>query len=232
MVTFYQNFIKMNKVVFHRIKVFSFLGILFFLYAAVLPKDGKHLSPPSYEYGEYILGTSSVLKVNGKTNINNFSCLLQKKFSKKSYLYKTNPDTSVIRFANTVLKIPTKEMDCRKKAITKDFYKILEADEFPFIIIELQEVINQDYYTSEDLDSQDVFLTKINITITDVSRSLSIPVRVTRKDSFSFRISGSANIKLSDFGIQAPKAMLGLIKVKNAIDIEFDLEINSVSVEI
>ena len=215
----------MSKSVFHRIKVFSFIGFLFLLYAAGLPNDGKHLSPPSYEYGEYILGTSSVLKITGKTNINVFFCSLQSKFSKESFSYRTNPNTPIIRFANTVLKIPTKEMDCRKKIITKDLHKTLEADEFPFITIELKEVLNQDYYTSDPLDNQDVFLAKINITITDVSRSVSIPVSVTRKDTFSFRISGSTNIKLSDFGIQAPKAMMGLIKIKNTIDIEFDLEV-------
>lgn len=222
----------MNKAVSNRIKILNFLGILLLLYAAVPPENGKQLSSPFYEYGEYLLGTSSVLKVNGKTNINTFSCFLQKKFPKGSFFYKTNPDTSVVRFDNTELKIPTKEMDCGKKVINKDFYKALEADEFPFIIIELKEVINQDYNASEDLDNQDFFLIKTTITITNVSRSISIPVHIIRRDSFNFMVSGSINIQLSDFGIQAPKAMMGLIKVKNAIDIEFDLEINLVSAEV
>ncbi len=205
--------------------IFNLFGILFLFYTVLTLENVNRLIPFSYKYLEYQLGPSSILKVNGKTNINNFSCISQEKYPKNGFYYQFNPNTDIFIFEDATIKIPLRDLDCGGKAINKDFLKTLRADEFPFISIELKKAIRQDNDTPVNVDNSMLFMVTAEITITDKSKVVSIPICIFQHDAYSYRVTGSVHIQLSDFGIQPPKVFLGLISVKNDIDIQADLEV-------
>ena len=175
---------------------------------------------------EYLLGPKSVLEVNGKTNVNSFCCTSQQRFSKGKFSYQFEAGTSIINFQNSSLKITIAELDCGAKAINNDLHKALQADQYPSIVIDLQQAFNLECSDLTDCDRWVEFEAVTDITIVCTSKSVVIPIQVKKIDGHKFRVIGETTIELCDFGIEAPTALLGLIKVKDTLKINFDLDIN------
>ncbi len=174
---------------------------------------------------QYYLGTNSKLEINGETNINNFCCGSNERFTENKLSFQFSPDNSAIYFFDTRLKLDIYQMDCGGKIITKDFQKTLNAEQNPYIQLELKEAINQDCVDLEACDNWIFFQSKAEITLNSMTNVETLSVHVLKKNENMFQISGSKTIELSDYKIAPPSAMLGLIKVKNSITVNFDLEI-------
>ncbi|MGI8820601.1 MAG: YceI family protein [Chthoniobacterales bacterium] len=63
---------------------------------------------------------------------------------------------------------------------------------------------------------------KGNLTLAGKSQPLSLDVRV---DESSGRASGKTTLQQSTFGIRPFSTMLGALKIKDSIDVQFDLKI-------
>ncbi len=176
-----------------------------------------------FNHREYNIRPSSSLKVNGKTNINTFSCTSLESNIKGEINYQFEAGSAFTNFQNTKLKIAIHQLDCGAKLINNDLYKALRADEYPNISIDLIRLVNLDNKLISECDSWVSFEALTDMTIVCTSKSVVIPVRVKKLDELSYKIIGSKTIELCDFGIEPPTAMMGLIKVKSTIEIEFDL---------
>ncbi len=172
---------------------------------------------------KYQIKTSSLLTVNGTTNVNSFSCISLEKFASNNLSYKIEPGTPFIHFENTSLKIKIKQLDCGKKPINKDLHKTLQANKYPNIVIKLNEISNLECDDLGECNSWVDFEANTDITIGCQTQSTRIPIQVKMLDENSFRIIGGSYLQLCDFEIEPPTALLGLIKVEDKIEIDFDL---------
>ena len=89
----------------------------------------------------YRINPKSVLKLDGKTNVNGFTCGCNETFQPQQFVVEPPADGSlstVFRSANLKLKI--KSLDCGNSIMNKDLQKALHANEHPYITIELKKV--------------------------------------------------------------------------------------------
>ena len=206
--------------------VYSRLLLLFLLFL-LLPATEYAQNKNAYEQLTYAIEPSSLLEVNGRTNINKFCCSSEEKdlsgsvFSK----YESEENNNII-FKNTSLKIKIKELDCGAKAINKDLHKTLQADTYPAITIQLLKVKNEDCRNLDNCQEWTNITASTLITIANESRKVDMPIHVKKNQSGHYLISGMCTLMLKDFGIEPPTALMGLIKVKNQIDINFHLEVS------
>ena len=177
---------------------------------------------------EYNIRSTSLLEINGKTNINSFSCTSNERFQNQNLDYKFEEENESLYFQNTKFDIKIKHLDCGKKKINKDLFKALKADDYPNITIQLKEVINQECNDLSICGEWMDFEANTDITITCETKTIRIPILVKKLDTGSYRITGGTTLKLCDFDVKAPTAMLGLIKVKDEIDFNFDLYVDVV----
>jgi hypothetical protein len=173
----------------------------------------------------YYLGQNSKLEVFGKTNINEFCCASYEKFEPQKLTYEIPPEGETIKFDNANLNIQINEMDCGGRLINNDFRKTLNAEKCPFIQIELKEAINQDCDNLTECDNWIFFIAATDITINQVKKRVSIPIHILKKSEQELKITGQKELHLSNFNITPPTALMGMIKVKNSIEINFDLEV-------
>ena len=181
--------------------------------------DGKS----DFKKIEYQILPTSILEVNGKTNINSFCCSSKERFQNKNLSYKFEKQSSSIHFQDTKFSIKIKQLDCGKKIINKDLFKALKANDYPNITIDFKEVFNLECNDLSDCDKWVEFEANADITITCETLSIRIPILVKKLNTESFRIAGGTTLQLCDFDIKAPTAMMGLIQVQDAIDFNFDL---------
>ncbi|MDF1698350.1 MAG: YceI family protein [Saprospiraceae bacterium] len=203
----------------HKIYPFCTLAVfIFFSFSIVIEEWSSE-----YKKIEYAIQSSSVLEVNGKTNINSFCCSSNEQFKTKSLIYRAEQDYSYFNFQDTKFAIQIKDLDCGKKKINRDLFKALEVDKYPTISIQLKEAINTECADMTTCGEWFDFEVNTDITITCETRTIQIPIRVKRLDDTSYRIQGGTGLKLCDFEVKAPSALLGLIKVKDEIEFNFDL---------
>ncbi|KAA3635356.1 MAG: YceI family protein [Bacteroidetes bacterium] len=205
---------------FRYIKYFSILGTLVVLTGFDLIDN----HPAFHDYRDYILKPSSVLSINGETNVNSFCCSSQQKFPKGRVGYEWGKGNGKLNFKNTQLKINVQSLDCGANAINKDLQKTLQAESFPYITIELKEALNTDGGNSIKKNQWVEFLAKTEITLCCVTKEVTIPVVIRKSADNRFQIIGSTILQFRDFELEPPTVMMGLIKVKETLDISFDLD--------
>lgn len=181
----------------------------------------------SYRYinhsGEFRIDPASRLRLEGATNINQFTCDCQENFPVDTYHTIEDGSPYFLRLENTDLKLRIEKLDCGRDVINKDLRKALQADEHPYIRIEVQSIRLPEVDDAVGDDQWTNIPVKTRITIAGVSRPLHLSVDAKAVDKKTYKLRSETKVAMTDFGIDPPKPMLGMIKVKDEITIHFDL---------
>ena len=190
------------------------------LFAGTLAAQRQMTATPQ-SIGYRLLESSEVV-VNGKSNINHFACIAGADSNPKEAIVSCSSDLGTLVFTRTKIHLAVGEMDCGVKAITRDFRKTVRAEEFPHIDIELLSATNT-LCAIEGCDYWALYEASVQITIAGICQSVEIPVIVRQLDDGSIKCEGRVLLKLSDFQLEAPRALIGLIKVEDRLDVDIQL---------
>ena len=169
--------------------------------------------------GKVQLRDSSKLSIKGKSNVNEFTCESEHELQKDSldYSYTVNADT--VQVNGVYLDLEIDQFDCGKRAINRDFKSTLKYKEYPFIEIVLNELVASD---STSLIPKEA---EVTIRIAGVERHYTVPLNSFSSSEESFTVGGNKILRMTDFGLEPPSPMFGLIKVEDELNIQFDLVI-------
>jgi polyisoprenoid-binding protein YceI len=97
-----------------------------------------------------------------------------------------------------------------------------KTSEYPRIIFRLSELVLKEAPKAKDQPY--LFDSKGDLAIAGVTNKVSVPVSVTPLGNGTIKISGTANLKMTDFKIDppAPKVALGMITTGDDVKILFD----------
>ncbi len=115
------------------------------------------------------------------------------------------------------IKMEVKSIKSESSAMDKNTYKALKADAYPFITVTLNKPIT-------DIVGKAAGTTvtaKANVTIAGVTKVMDMQIQIKILATGKLTFEGSQRIKMSDFGLTAPKALLGTLKTGNEITIQF-----------
>jgi len=176
---------------------------------------GTFLVDPEREARIWVAPGSQVL-ISGTSNVNKFTCSYEVPGLEVPVhmVYKENLDE--IHFKNANLQLESDCFDCGGKAINKDFKELLQTEKYPWIKLRLL------YVDPPDPDIKKVGV-GMEITIAGVSRTYVIELDSDlRGDIF---VDGTLALKLTDFGLEPPKKVLGLIKVDDQVLVDIKLRL-------
>ena len=154
---------------------------------------------------------NSSLEVSGKTNVTGFSCTYEPEYFQAEHTLKFYKKEQVILLKDAELKLDIDGFDCGGKAINKDFRKMLKADDYPHIILNFKQV---------ELTEAGQQAT-ITINIAGQQNTYTIPVTWCKEEQQ--HLKGILNLNITDFDLELPKKLFGLITIKDAIAIRFDI---------
>jgi polyisoprenoid-binding protein YceI len=108
------------------------------------------------------------------------------------------------------LTVPVAEFDCPQDEMIEHLLEALRVDEFAEITFRLEgyEASNQGAVTTGTL------------TMLDATREVSLPLSLTPSGS-GVRIQGEVALDMTDYGVEPPVVMLGLMRVRPQIRIQF-----------
>ncbi len=159
-----------------------------------------------------LITTESSLIIKGSSNINSFSCLYSIDKIKNPIPINYHHNNGIITFSKTLLTLNNIHFDCGGKGINNDFNKILKSDEYPHISLNLKEISPLNTTTVE---------ATIAIDIAGITKTHKIPVKFQQNKNIA--VVGNLTISMSDYNLNAPKKIFGLITVDDTIDISFEL---------
>ncbi len=159
----------------------------------------------------------STLVIRGTTNVNEFKCVLDETDDVSSFSNYTLTDSSIL-LDNAILAFHVDNFDCGNKAITKDFRKALGSRDFPKIMFEIRRI----YITNEErLQEKSTVKSEVSITIAGVRKDLRMNLQRFLLEDSQIRYSGEKSLLMSDFEVNPPQALWGVIKARDDIDVSF-----------
>lgn len=173
----------------------------------------------------YTIERGSKMYLYGTTNVNNFTCHCDDQLGTR-YVELEQKGWKV-HFREAWLDLSVNGLDCRNRKIETDLRKALKADKYPNIRITLLETIqNPDCLEGKCAGWFDIYA-KMNLNITGVTRTRDIKARAKLLAPKKLQLVGQQQLFMTDFGIEPPEAMLGMIKVNDQIDFHFDLVVST-----
>lgn len=124
------------------------------------------------------------------------------------------------------LLFPVKAIECGNGTMNDHLRKALEEREHPQIRYRLSK------YDIASAESGVVVNAEGELLIAGKARPIVMAVTVTRDGSGAIRVSGEQEVKMTDFGVQPPKLMLGTLKVGDVVTVKFDVPLRAQQVEV
>ncbi|RPI68785.1 MAG: YceI family protein [Ignavibacteriae bacterium] len=168
----------------------------------------------------YSIEQGSQLSIQGTTNVNSFECFSKQAFNQQAVQLAIDPVTKAVSFDRAVLHIKVKELDCDNNKMNADLCDALNYERFPNITIKLHDA----KLVSGSISSEwSEIIVNATLKITDQERRVELRAKGKIVDGGRYRFVANKALKMTDFGVEPPTALMGLIRVRDEITINFDL---------
>lgn len=181
----------------------------YFLPAVFLLLQNAALATPKSDTGGKD-AYENYVSIKGSSNVNEFE------------LINTNPsvqETSEALSRNGIsqkIQIKVDGFTGPNERMIEDFKEMMEAKKHPFITIRIEQKELADFDETTGLTNF-----KTEIEIAGVSHEYIVPCRVESNLDGGYELDGSFELKLTDFEIEPPQKLMGLVKVKNKVFVNF-----------
>lgn len=114
--------------------------------------------------------------------------------------------------------IPVTSIKSDEKLMDKKTYEAFDSDKNPTISFKLTEVNSLQI---KDKDVNAIILG--NLTMAGVSRKISIKTNGKNTKNGTYEFKGTVDLKMTDFKMKPPTALLGVMKVGDAVKLNFNV---------
>ncbi|ARA94146.1 hypothetical protein AWN76_013935 [Rhodothermaceae bacterium RA] len=199
----------------HRLRaIVPLLLLLLSLPAAGTPADGPQ---------RFIVQPGSRFWIRGSSTVNRFTCEAAEVVG-YGVLEASPAGARTVQEggAGTVqvhVSVPVQAFDCGNRRMNRDMYEALKAQAHPVIQYELL----QADVLSADEDGWHTVQVRGRLTIAGTERIVETRVQARREPDGRVRAVGSMALRMTDFNVEPPTAMMGVIKAHDDITVHFEL---------
>ena len=168
---------------------------------------------------KWVINKGSSLKVDGSTNINNFSCEIIN-YSQPDTITAARSNNQQINLSGNI-KLDVNNFNCHNPVMTADLRKTLKVKLYPKVMIYF---ISMSRYP-DAVTRHDVTKGSVVIVLAGVSRRFDVDYKVAAADKNSITLVGSRKVNFSDFEITPPRKLGGMIQTNNELSVVFTLQI-------
>jgi polyisoprenoid-binding protein YceI len=180
------------------------------LAAAFPPAAAQRVAEPLRSFAQ----PESKLWLEGTTNIGSWSCQAN---AFEAYVELDTTDAPRA-FQRIELKVAVRALDCGNKRMTADIYRALrDTGSTPAYVVGQFAMRNG---AADDTAAVHVAGT---LTVAGVARPIALDLIARRRADGTREAAGVVPLLMTDYGVTPPRAMFGLIRARDALQIRFDL---------
>jgi hypothetical protein len=164
----------------------------------------------------------SQVAIEGSSNLKAIRCEAASVRFPSSLQADFDPQLALLRLHQGKILLDVAALDCGARVINQDMRETLKAEEFPQIAMDILSV----QLPSGQTDLSQPWQTckaETRVRMAGVTRSEPFVFQGKRLGPGHYRVTGSHEIRLSNYCLEAPSAMMGLIKVDDCFLIQLDL---------
>ncbi len=193
--------------------------------AMVMPSRGQLTRPDPTRF-DLEKGTS--IWIEGTSTISRFKCG-SAHVQGYGFLY-DEQDQSTGPVTEAEIIAPVKLFNCNLAAMTADFWDALKADQFPVIEYWIEDVSVDPVSTT--MRGAYTVRSSGRMTIAGVKKSIDMEFVGRQIGPEQFKLEGKKEMFMSDFDIEPPTALFGLVRAQNKIAVHFNLTITTKPVRV
>lgn len=179
---------------------------------------GTFFADPERETRILVVPGSRVV-ISGSSNINKFNCQYEVPGLEVPIHLVYRESLDEIHFKNADLRLESDCFDCGGNAINRDFKELLQTDKYPWIKLRLLYV---------DPPRAELKKVGVGLEITLAGVRKTYTTELEAEQVGDIRVHGTLALKLTDFGLEPPKKVLGLIKVDDQVVVNLDLKLREI----
>jgi len=161
----------------------------------------------------------STMTIFGTTNIHNFKSNVQ--------LIKGELTVNSAKKVQSLnVEIPVRSIKSGEKLMDNKTYEAFKESKFPTISFSIIDVAALQIYGDDINVTVDG-----NLTIAGVTKRISIKATGKNSRPGVYTFKGSVALKMTDFNMKPPTAMLGVMKVGNAITLNYDVTFEGAAIK-
>lgn len=157
---------------------------------------------------------SSTITINGTSNLHDWKTTTKQ--IKGELVLAGNNQVKAL-----AIDVPVKSIKSGEKIMDTKTYETFKADKNPNISFRLTNVSE---FKNSGNDMTLAFTG--NLTMAGVTKKVTIKTAGKSIKSGSYKFNGSVDLKMSDFKMSAPTAMMGMMKVGDGIKLVFDVVVD------
>lgn len=161
---------------------------------------------------------SSSITLKGTSTLHNFEC------SSKTFEGTITLDVAGRSFVSADITIPVKSIHSDNSSMDDNMYDALKADKYPDIHFSLASSDSMRIARTGAADTN-VHL-QGTLTIAGKQRSIDLQIAATKLSNGVLTVKGTKKLLMTDYGIDPPTFMLGVLKTGNEVTIEFSFDLS------
>jgi hypothetical protein len=168
----------------------------------------------------WVIDRSSTLAIDGSSNVNQFTCSIREYLSFDTLWNSSDAGRKRLLFRESRLNVDVRRFDCQHKFITADFRKMLQAGEYPFLTIE--------FISLEELKTGSVVKGVVDIILAGRKKRMEILYTCRQNGPAQVMLKGEKLMKFTDFQLEPPRKLGGLIRINEDIRVHFNLNFRKI----
>ncbi len=124
-------------------------------------------------------------------------------------------DQSIVEIINLSISIPVNSIKSGKGGLDKKAHEAMKEEEYPEIHFSIAHISN---------NSGNKISTEGNLTIAGITRNIELDVTYSLVSATTVEFQGEFSLKMTDFDMTPPKALLGTIKAGNEVTLKFKVQ--------
>lgn len=175
---------------------------------------------PDTTITSWMVMPGSSLAVNGSTNINTFQCEITNYSLPDTLTCSRTAARGQVLPMNGRLKLDIQSFDCHNKMMTNDLRKTLKAKTYPHLSIRFISI-----NSFPDFKNPTRITGVVDIDLAGVTKRFEINYLFTIGSGQMVHLKGDRVINFSDFNLNPPSKLGGIIKAKDELSVEFKLNL-------
>jgi len=155
----------------------------------------------------------SKLEILGTSSIHDWEMVVED-YQLKTNLTATNENTTTINRVSFSCKV--EDITADNRIMDGKAHKALKEDEHPRILFTIIED------SSIEIKDGKTYI-KGSLTIAGVTRKIQFPVSIQMLSDSAFQVKGELSLRMTEYNVTPPKAMMGALETGDEITIDIDL---------
>lgn len=186
--------------------------VVFFVSSAFFSGDAQLIH-------RLIVLPESKLSIDGKTNINSFTCAIVQYAGTDTLVLQEGGKNIRPVFVKGSVGLDASTFDCGLAIMTSDFRKTIKSNEYPAIVIDFISFERTPSYA----EKEEKFKGILKISLAGVTKLFEVDCSIESRAKGMIHLKGARDFTFADFGLHPPSRMMGTIKVQDDLKVKFHL---------